>query len=144
MLRSKLHHKALMLSFTLISAACISSEIESQAFQCVVSKPLPFEVLIHQQNNRLELVSLSLDGKVLHQSEQLTGYMLDRYHRALVDEKSLAFNLDGSSILVSEYHSEELGDAETILSVTINSANQTQYYECEIGSSSNLELLFQH
>jgi hypothetical protein len=70
-------------------------------------------------------------------------YRVEHYHRALVDEKSLEFSIGERVILVSEYFSEEFNEVEKILSVTLREPEQTQYYECEEGSMSNLALLFQ-
>jgi hypothetical protein len=69
-------------------------------------------------------------------------YRVEHYHRALVDEKSLEFSIGERVILVSEYFSEEFGEVEKILSVTLREPEQTQYFECEEGSMSNFALLF--
>lgn len=142
MLRLKLLHKIVVFWFLISSSACASSSMKSQVFECFASRPIPIEITIHQKNSHLELAAFSFSGAGLSQPEQLTDFTLDQYHRALVDEKSVTFNLGERSILLSEYHSEEFGEAETILSVTLKHLKQTQYFECDAGSSSNLSLLF--
>ncbi|CAE6905169.1 hypothetical protein ACOMICROBIO_FLGHMIGD_01708 [Vibrio sp. B1FLJ16] len=142
MLRLKLLHKTVVLWSLISSSACASSDMESLVFECFSSQPILIEITIHQKNSHLELVAFSFKGKSLSQPELLTDFTLDQYHRALVDEKSVTFNLGERSILLSEYHSEEFGEAETIISVTLKHLKQTQYFECEAGSSSNLSLLF--
>ncbi|TOM16383.1 hypothetical protein CGH82_21115, partial [Vibrio parahaemolyticus] len=69
-------------------------------------------------------------------------FKLDHYHRALVDEKSLEFSIGERVILVSEYFSEEFNEVQRTLSVTFRQSGQTEYFECEEGSISNLALLF--
>lgn len=59
-----------------------------------------------------------------------------------MDEKSLEFSIGERVILVSEYFSEEFNGVQRTLSVTFRQSGQTEYFECEEGSISNLALLF--
>jgi len=102
-----------------------------------------FSISIEQGKGGL-IFNESIDNRSrLSQWIRPQDYHVEHYHRALVDEKSLEFNLGGRVILVSEYFSEELDEVEKILSVTLRHSDQTQYFECEEGSMSNLTLLFQ-
>lgn len=141
--RLKIFYKTVVLWFLISSSACVSSQTNTQVFECSASKPKSLEISINQQNNHLELAIFNLASISLSQPETLAEFSLDQYHRSLVDEKSLEFTVGERSILVSEYHSEEFGEKVTILSVTLKQDGRSQYFECEKGSSSNLILLFQ-
>lgn len=135
--------KSIVLCFFINASVCASSQVDSKVFKCFASQPMPLEISIDHQINHLELAVLKLSGNSLSQPRKLTNWTLDEYHRALVDEKSLELRIAERFFFLSEYHSEEFGELETILSVTLTHENKTQYFECEDGSSSNLTSLFE-
>lgn len=130
------------LSVAMMSTFAVASSLPRKVFECSVNQTMNFSISIKQRKGEL-IVNMS----IVNQSPVLLrikpkDYHVKHYHRALVDEKSLEFSIGERVILVSEYFSEEFGEAEKILSVTLREPEQTQYFECEEGSMSNLALLF--
>ena len=142
MLRLKMLRNISLLGLIFSSSACASSHTNTALFKCDASHPNRLEISIENINSQVLLSELSLGGSSIERSLVIKDFKLDQYHRALVDEKSLEFSISERVILVSEYFSEEFGEAEKILSVTLRELEQTQYFECEEGSMSNLALLF--
>ncbi|HHP0458720.1 TPA: hypothetical protein ACRZZJ_001396 [Vibrio harveyi] len=131
-----------LLGLIFSSSACASSHTNTALFKCDASHPNRLEISIENINSQVLLSELSLGGSSIERSLVIKDFKLDQYHRALVDEKSLEFSIGERVILVSEYFSEEFDEVEKILSVTLREPEQTQHFECEKGSMSNLALLF--
>ncbi|EOX4431151.1 hypothetical protein [Vibrio alginolyticus] len=142
MLRLKMLRNISLLGLIFSSSACASSHTNTALFKCDASHPNRLEISIENINSQVLLSELSLGGSSIERSLVIKDFKLDQYHRALVDEKSLEFSIGERVILVSEYFSEEFDEVEKILSVTLIDPEQTQYFECEEGSMSNLALLF--
>jgi len=127
----------------MMSTFAVANTSPRKVFECSINQNMNFSISIEQGKGGL-IFNESIDNRSrLSQWIRPQDYHVEHYHRALVDEKSLEFNLGGRVILVSEYFSEELDEVEKILSVTLRHSDQTQYFECEEGSMSNLTLLFQ-
>ncbi|HHF3023099.1 TPA: hypothetical protein ACPJ0Z_001328 [Vibrio diabolicus] len=130
------------LSVAMMSTFAVANTSPRKVFECSVNQTMNFSIFIEQGKG-----GIIFDESIENQSSVLQrikpqDYRVEHYHRALVDEKSLEFSIGKRVILVSEYFSEELGEVEKILSVTLREPEQTQYFECEEGSMSNLALLF--
>ncbi|HHF0486476.1 hypothetical protein MTR11_06175 [Vibrio sp. CCB-PB317] len=130
------------LSVAMMSTFAVANTSPRKVFECSVNQTMNFSIFIEQGKG-----GIIFDESIGNQSSVLQrikpqDYRVEHYHRALVDEKSLEFSVGERVILVSEYFSEELGEVEKILSVTLREPEQTQYFECEEGSMSNLALLF--
>ncbi|WP_425669627.1 hypothetical protein ACPSL3_06255 [Vibrio owensii] len=129
-------------SVAVMSTFAVASTLPRKVFECSVNQTMNFSISIKQRKGEL-----IVNKSIVNQSPVLLrikpkDYHVKHYHRALVDEKSLEFGIGERVILVSEYFSEEFGEVEKILSVTLREPEQTQYFECEEGSMSNLALLF--
>ncbi len=130
------------LSVAMMSTFAVASTSPRKVFECSVNQAMNFSISIEQGKGEL-----IVNKSIVNQSPTLPrikpkDYHVKHYHRALVDEKSLEFSIGERVILVSEYFSEEFDEVEKILSVTLRGPEQTQYFECEEGSMSNLALLF--
>jgi hypothetical protein len=131
------------LSVAMMGTFAVANTSPRKVFECSINQTMNFSISIEQGKGGL-IFNESIDNRSrLSQWIRPQDYHVEHYHRALVDEKSLEFSLGGRVILVSEYFSEELDEVEKILSVTLRHSDQTQYFECEEGSMSNLTLLFQ-
>lgn len=127
----------------MVSTFAVADTSPRKVFECSVNQTMNFSISIEQAKGGL-IFNESIDNRSrLSQWIRPQGYHVEHYHRALVDEKSLEFSIGERVILVSEYFSEEFNEVEKILSVTLREPEQTQYFECEEGSMSNLALLFQ-
>ncbi|HHX8549759.1 hypothetical protein NB595_03800 [Vibrio alginolyticus] len=129
-------------SIAIMSTFAVASTSPRKVFECSVNQTMNFSISIEQGKG-----GLIFNKSIVNQTPVLLwikpqDYRVKHYHRALVDEKSLEFSIGERVILVSEYFSEEFGEVEKILSVTLREPEQTQYFECEEGSMSNLALLF--
>ena len=130
------------LGVAIVSTFAVADTSPRKVFECSVNQTMNFSISIEQGKGEL-----LFNKSIVNQSPVLLrikpqDYRIKHYHRALVDEKSLEFSIAELVILVSEYFSEEFGEVEKILSVTLREPEQTQYFECEEGSMSNLALLF--
>lgn len=130
------------LSVAMMSTFAVANTSPRKVFECSVNQTMNFSIFIEQGKG-----GIIFDESIENQSSVLQrikpqDYRVEHYHRALVDEKSLAFSIGERVILVSEYFSEEFDEVEKVLSVTLREPEQTQYFECEEGSMSNLALLF--
>ena len=130
------------LSVAMMSTFAVANTSPRKVFECSVNQTMNFSIFIEQGKG-----GIIFDESIENQSSVLQrikpqDYRVEHYHRALVDEKSLEFSIGERVILVSEYFSEEFDEVEKILSVTLREPEQTQYFECEEGSMSNLALLF--
>ncbi|MDW1628450.1 hypothetical protein R7O13_10400 [Vibrio sp. Y176] len=130
------------LSVAMMSTVAVASTSPRKVFECSVNQTMNFSISIEQGKG-----GLIFNKSIVNQTPVLLwikpqDYRVKHYHRALVDEKSLEFSIGERVILVSEYFSEEFDEVEKILSVTLIDPEQTQYFECEEGSMSNLALLF--
>lgn len=144
MLRLKMLRNISLLGLIFSSSACASSHTNTALFKCDASHPNRLEISIENINSQVLLSELSLGGSSIERSLVIKDFKLDQYHRALVDEKSLEFSIGERDILISEYFSEEFNEVEKVLSITLRQSGQTQYFECEEGSTSNLTSLFQN
>ncbi|EOX4941860.1 hypothetical protein [Vibrio alginolyticus] len=129
-------------SIAIMSTFAVASTSPRKVFECSVNQTMNFSISIEQGKG-----GLIFNKSIVNQTPVLLwikpqDYRVKHYHRALVDEKSLEFSIGERVILVSEYFSEEFDEVEKILSVTLREPEQTQYFECEEGSMSNLALLF--
>ncbi|ELJ8871655.1 TPA: hypothetical protein NJ590_005043 [Vibrio parahaemolyticus] len=131
-----------LLGLIFSSSACASSHTNTALFKCDASHPNRLEISIENINSQVLLSELNLGGSSIERTLVIKDFKLDQYHRALVDEKSLEFSIGERVILVSEYFSEEFNGVQRTLSVTFRQSGQTEYFECEEGSISNLALLF--
>ena len=130
------------LSVAMMSTFAVANTSPRRVFECSVNQTMNFSIFIEQGKGGIIFnESIENQSSVLQRIKP-QDYRVEHYHRALVDEKSLEFSIGERVILVSEYFSEELGEVEKILSVTLREPEQTQYFECEEGSMSNLALLF--
>lgn len=130
------------LSVAMMSMFAVANTSPRKVFECSVNQTMNFSIFIEQGKGGIIFnESIENQSSVL-QRIRPQDYRVEHYHRALVDEKSLEFSIGERVILVSEYFSEEFNEAEKILSVTLREPEQTQYFECEEGSMSNLALLF--
>ena len=130
------------LSVAMMSTFAVANTSPRKVFECSVNQTMNFSLFIEQGKGGIIFnESIENQSSVLQRIKP-QDYRVEHYHRALVDEKSLEFSIGERVILVSEYFSEELGEVEKILSVTLREPEQTQYFECEEGSMSNLALLF--
>lgn len=126
----------------MMSTFAIADILPRKVFECSVNQTMNFSIFIEQGKGELIFnKSIAYKSPVLQQIKH-RDYRVEHYHRALVDEKSLEFSIGERVILVSEYFSEEFDEVEKILSVTLREPEQTQHFECEEGSMSNLALLF--
>ncbi|EQC4366718.1 TPA: hypothetical protein ACN35M_004939 [Vibrio parahaemolyticus] len=142
MLRLKMLRNISLLGLIFSSSACASSHTNTALFKCDASHPNRLEISIENINSQVLLSELNLGGSSIERTLVIKDFKLDQYHRALVDEKSLEFSIGERVILVSEYFSEEFNGVQRTLSVTFRQSGQTEYFECEEGSISNLALLF--
>lgn len=131
-----------VLSIAMMSTFAVASTSHRKVFECAVSQTMNFSISIEQGKGELIFNKSIANQSPVLQRIKPQDYRVEHYHRALVDEKSLEFSIGELVILVSEYFSEEFGEVEKILSVTLREPEQTQYFECEEGSMSNLALLF--
>ncbi|AQM67365.1 hypothetical protein Vca1114GL_00844 [Vibrio campbellii] len=131
------------LSVAMMSTFAVADTSPKKVFECSVNETMNFSISIEQAKAALILYKSIANKSPLLQRIRPQDYHVEHYHRALVDEKSLEFSIDERVILVSEYSSEEFNEVEKVLSVTLKQSGQTQYFECEEGSMSNLALLFQ-
>lgn len=130
------------LSVAMMSMFAVANTSPRKVFECSVNQTMNFRIFIEQGKGGIIFnESIENQSSVLQRIKP-QDYRVEHYHRALVDEKSLEFSIGERVILVSEYFSEEFNEAEKILSVTLREPEQTQYFECEEGSMSNLALLF--
>ncbi|HHF3144749.1 hypothetical protein R2R29_00715 [Vibrio diabolicus] len=130
------------LSVAMMSTFAVANTSPRKVFECSVNQTMNFSIFIEQGKGGIIFnESIENQSSVLQRIKP-QDYRVEHYHRALVDEKSLEFSIGERVILVSEYFSEEFNEAEKILSVTLREPEQTQYFECEEGSMSNLALLF--
>ena len=130
------------LSVAMMSTFAVANTSPRRVFECSVNQTMNFSIFIEQGKGGIIFnESIENQSSVLQRIKP-QDYRVEHYHRALVDEKSLEFSIGERVILVSEYFSEEFGEVEKILSVTLREPEQTQYFECEEGSMSNLALLF--
>ncbi|MHB9955026.1 hypothetical protein [Vibrio campbellii] len=131
------------LSVAMMSTFTLADTSPRKVFECSVNQTMNFSISIEQGKGGLILYKSIANKSPLLQRIKPLDYHVEHYHRALVDEKSLEFSIGERVILVSEYSSEEFNEVEKVLSVTLKQSGQTQYFECEEGSMSNLALLFQ-
>ncbi len=131
------------LSVAMMSTFAVAETLPRKVFECSVNQTMNFSISIEQAKGGLILYKSIANQSPVFQRIKPQDYRVEHYHRALVDEKSLEFSIGERFILVSEYFSEEFNEVEKILSVTLREPEQTQYFECEEGSMSNLALLFQ-
>ncbi|QLK44159.1 hypothetical protein DR996_01935 [Vibrio owensii] len=130
------------LSVAMMDTFAVANTSPRKVFECSINQTMNFSISIEQGKGGL-IFNESIDNRSrLSQWIRPQDYHVEHYHRALVDEKSLEFSIGERVILVSEYFSEEFDEVEKILSVTLRELEQTQYFECEEGSMSNLALLF--
>lgn len=130
------------LSVAMMSTFAVANTSPRKVFECSVNQTMNFSIFIEQGKGGIIFnESIENQSSVLQRIKP-QDYRVEHYHRALVDEKSLEFSIGERVILVSEYFNEEFGEVEKILSVTLREPEQTQYFECEEGSMSNLALLF--
>ncbi|HHX8441139.1 TPA: hypothetical protein ACVO0G_002516 [Vibrio diabolicus] len=130
------------LSVAMMSTFAVANTSPRKVFECSVNQTMNVSIFIEQGKGGIIFnESIENQSSVLQRIKP-QDYRVEHYHRALVDEKSLEFSIGERVILVSEYFSEEFGEVEKILSVTLREPEQTQYFECEEGSMSNLALLF--
>lgn len=130
------------LSVAMMSMFAVANTSPRKVFECSLNQTMNFSIFIEQGKGGIIFnESIENQSSVLQRIKP-QDYRVEHYHRALVDEKSLEFSIGERVILVSEYFSEEFNEAEKILSVTLREPEQTQYFECEEGSMSNLALLF--
>ncbi|KIF49313.1 hypothetical protein [Vibrio owensii] len=130
------------LSVAMMSTFAVASTSPRKVFECSVNQTMNFSISIKQGKGGLIFNKFIVNQSPVLLRIKPQDYRIKHYHRALVDEKSLEFSIGELVILVSEYFSEEFGEAEKILSVTLRELEQTLYFECEEGSMSNLALLF--
>ncbi|CAE6897001.1 hypothetical protein ACOMICROBIO_LKFPLAJE_01181 [Vibrio sp. B1FIG11] len=130
------------LSVAMMSTFVLADTSPRKVFACSVNETMNFSISIEQAKGGLILYKSIVNKSPVLQRIKPQDYRVEHYHRALVDEKSLEFSIGEHVILVSEYFSEEFDEVEKILSVTLREPKQTQYFECEEGSMSNLALLF--
>ncbi|WDG07291.1 hypothetical protein PUN50_11075 [Vibrio campbellii] len=130
------------LSVAMMSTFVLADTSPRKVFACSVNETMNFSISIEQAKGGLILYKSIVNKSPVLQRIKPQDYRVEHYHRALVDEKSLEFSIGDHVILVSEYFSEEFDEVEKILSVTLREPKQTQYFECEEGSMSNLALLF--
>lgn len=129
-------------SVAVMSTFAVASTLPRKVFECSVNQTMNFSISIKQRKGELIVNKFIVNQSPVLLRIKPQDYRIKHYHRALVDEKSLEFSIGELVILVSEYFSEEFGEVEKILSVTLRELEQTQYFECEEGSMSNLALLF--
>ena len=131
------------LSVAMMSTFVLADTSPRKVFACSVNETMNFSISIEQGKGELLFNKSIVNQSPVFQRIKPQDYRVEHYHRALVDEKSLEFSIGERVILVSDYFSEEFNEVEKTLSVTLKQTGQTQYYECEEGSMSNLALLFQ-
>ncbi len=130
------------LGVAMVSTFAVADTSPRKVFECSVNQTMNFSISIKQRKGELIVNKFIVNQSPVLLRIKPQDYHVKHYHRALVDEKSLEFSIGELVILVSEYFSEEFGEVEKILSVTLREPEQTQYFECEEGSMSNLALLF--
>ncbi|WP_050922487.1 hypothetical protein [Vibrio harveyi] len=127
----------------MMSAFAITDISPRKVFECSVNQTMNFSIFIEQGKGELIFNKSIANKSPVLQRVKHRDYRVEHYHRALVDEKSLEFSIGERDILISEYFSEEFNEVEKVLSITLRQSGQTQYFECEEGSTSNLTSLFQ-
>ncbi|HHX8676993.1 hypothetical protein J4H63_11135 [Vibrio alginolyticus] len=130
------------LSVAMMSTFAVASTLPRKVFECSVNQTMNFSISIEHVKGELTFNKSTVNQSPVLLRIKPQDYRFKHYHRALVDEKSLEFSIGERVTLVSEYFNEEFGEVEKILSVTLREPEQTQYFECEEGSMSNLALLF--
>ncbi|WP_182032598.1 hypothetical protein [Vibrio diabolicus] len=116
------------LSVAMMSTFAVANTSPRKVFECSVNQTMNFSIFIEQGKGGIIFnESIENQSSVLQRIKP-QDYRVEHYHRALVDEKSLEFSIGERVILVSEYFSEEFGEVEKILSVTLREPEQTQYF----------------
>ncbi|HHG3100496.1 TPA: hypothetical protein ACPVXC_005036 [Vibrio parahaemolyticus] len=129
------------LAVAMVSTFALADTPPRKVVECTVSQTTKLSISIDQDKEGLHFKEFIANRSQLSQWIRPQDYHV-RHYRALVDEKSLEFSIGERVILVSEYFSEEFNGVQRTLSVTFRQSGQTEYFECEEGSISNLVLLF--
>ena len=127
------------------SASCLLFAASSHAavshvqvvFDCRADNPTPIYVVASKVDDTYALTQfkhprLKLDIRLAADSVNKSSY-----HRALVSEHSMHFSYDENKVVISDYHSEELGTLTQEYSVTFTQGNK-QYWLCNDKSKSTL------
>jgi hypothetical protein len=116
---------------SLLSVSCSAETgCEKEVFVCYTKEPTPLAVKLCEGSEGYYLDQFVVGNEQVDLSQQPANFFKTSYHRSLVDEHSLAFKVQGTSITVSDYHSEELGEVTEELTVTLVNNDKKQYFEC--------------
>lgn len=128
------------------SAGCLLFAASSHAavshvqvvFDCRADNPTPIYVVASKVDDTYALTQfkhprLKLDIRLAADSVNKSSY-----HRALVSEHSMHFSYDENKVVISDYHSEELGTLTQEYSVTFTQGDNKQYWLCNDKSESTL------
>ncbi|MPW30309.1 hypothetical protein F9L16_15080 [Agarivorans sp. B2Z047] len=111
---------------------------ESSIFVCESDSPKSLNLSVCELKGSFYLERFDLQGKKLAENEVSVELVKSSYHRSLVNEHSAAFSINELDVVLSDYRSEELGELEVVLSVTIEQAFESDFYLCEGSSFSRL------
>ncbi|GAD00156.1 hypothetical protein [Agarivorans albus] len=119
------------LGASLLSVSCSAeTACEKEVFVCYTKEPTPLAVKLCEDYKGYYLEQFIVGDEQIDLSQQPIQFLKTSYHRSMVDEHSVAFQVQGTSITVSDYHSEELGEITDELSVTLIKNDKKQYFEC--------------
>tara|TARA_B100000700_G_scaffold286235_1_gene340924 strand:- start:101 stop:526 length:426 start_codon:yes stop_codon:yes gene_type:complete len=128
------------------SASCLLFAASSYAtasdvqviFDCRADNPTPIYVIASKVDDTYALTQFEHPQLKLDIGSTADSVNKSSYHRALVSEHSMHFSYDESKVVISDYHSEELGKLTQAYSVTFTQDDNKQYWLCNDKSKSTL------
>lgn len=120
----------------LIAASCESKPSCNQDVFVCVAENTQFNMC--ETNDSLYISNFTLDGKTIAENTNINEYVKQSYHRSLVNEHSLVFNVGEKSVLLSDYESEKFNNPISELTIQIESNPNKQVIECKDNSLSKL------
>ncbi|GGB22063.1 hypothetical protein [Agarivorans gilvus] len=138
----KILNVVVVLGLSFVSASCsAAAECSKEVFGCFTSQPKPLTMKLCESSKGYYLEQFIVDGEQLGKVKQQVTLFKTSYHRSMVDEHSVEFQILNTKVIVSDYHSEELGEIIDELSVTVIENGEKKYFECEGKSFSGLSSL---
>lgn len=99
-------------------------------FDCRADNPTPIYVVASKVDDTYALTQFEHPQLQLDIGSTADSVNKSSYHRALVSEHSMHFSYDENKIVISDYHSEELGTLTQEYSVTFTQGDNKQYWLC--------------
>ena len=120
-------------------ASCQATESDTNTiFKCHADNPAPIYVVASKMGNTYALTQFQHPQLQLDIGSAADSVNKSSYHRALVSEHSMHFSYDENKVVISDYHSEELGTLTQEYSVTFTQGDNKQYWLCNDKSESTL------